>query len=267
MANNSRIGVYDSGVGGLSVLKELKQALPRERFLYLADTARVPYGNKSREEIIRINKEILDYFSKKFMKMVIIACGTSSAIAYPIFKNAYKFPLVSLIEPGANAAIQATRNGKIGLLATEGTVNSGAYQDAIMMLKGDAQTFSVACPAFVPLIEAGNLNSIEMKASVKEYLAPLLQNGVDTIILGCTHYPHIKKLIQEAAGSGVTLIDPAQGAAALAREIITRRQELNFVNLQDNWDEFVVTGSPNTFQSIGSRLLGREIPAVEQIIL
>jgi len=266
MGESSPIGVFDSGVGGLTIMTEMLRQLKDENVIYLADTARVPYGGRPPQEIIKINHEILDYFVEQGAKMVIMACGTSSSIAYPVVKDKYKIPIISLIGPGSRAAVEATRNGKIGLLATIGTVESGAYQRAIKELKPEAEVVAEACPLFVPLIEGGFIEAEETRRVAREYLKPLLNAGVDTIILGCTHYPHLLKILKEIAGSEVTFIDPAEGAVGEAKGILNKAGLLNRAGPAGKY-EYVVTGSPIQFQDLGSRLLGKPIGAAKLVKL
>lgn len=260
------LGVFDSGVGGLTVLAECMKQLPHEDIIYLADTNRVPYGGRPPQEIIKINQEILDYFLEREVKMVIMACGTSSSIAYPVLKDKYKIPIVALIEPGSRAALAATRNLKIGVIATQGTIESGAYQNTIKHLKKEAEVYAMACPLFVPLIEGGFIEAEETRKVAREYLKPLLEAGIDTLILGCTHYPHISKILQEIAGENVVLINPAEEAVSDAKKILKKAGNLNPAGAEAKY-EFVVTGSSVQFQDLGSRLLGRPIVGAKFIKL
>jgi len=253
--------VFDSGVGGLTVLRQIMEKLPHEDLIYLADTARVPYGNRAPEEIIEINREILPFLIKEGAKLIVMACGTSSAIAYPVLKDEYPVHIISLIEAGARAAENATRSGRIGLIATAATVNSGAYPQAI---KG--QVFSAACPLFVPLIEGGFVDSDETRKVAKEYLKPLLKEDIDTLILGCTHYPHLANLIKEIVGNNVTLVDPAEEVVLDIKKMLKKAGTLKAANTPGKC-EYFVTGSPLQFVEVGSRLLGRPIPHAKQIAL
>jgi len=248
------IGMFDSGVGGLTVLTEVARQLPAEDVLYLGDTKRVPYGGRPPSEIIKINIEILNYFAEQGVKMVIMACGTSSSIAYPVLKDKYKFPIVSLIEPGSRAALYATKNNRIGLLATVGTVESGSYQRAIKSIKKEAEVVAEACPLFVPLIEGGFFDTDETKKVAKDYLKPLLKEQVDTIILGCTHYPHLLGILRELTEGKITFIDPAEEAVADAKKLLPQRAGRGQY-------QFVVTGSVLHFEELGSKLFGKPLVA------
>lgn len=258
--------MFDSGVGGLTVFTEVQRLLPKESVIYLADTARVPYGGRPPSDIIKINKEIMGFFVSLGVKLVIIACGTSSAIAYPLLKDKYKIPLIGLIEGGAKVAVSATKNKKIGIIATAGTINSLAYQNAIKALNKDIETIGVACPLLVPLIEGGFAGSDETSKVLKEYLKPLIKAKVDTLILGCTHYPHLISKIREIMGPGVELVNPAEEAVMTARDILVRTK-MAVIPKEPPKHRFLSTGPAGAFRDLGSRLLGRPIPNVEEIAL
>jgi len=206
----------------------------------------------------------LNYFEAQGVKMVIMACGTSSAIAYPRLKDNYGFPIVSLIEPGSHAALAATRSNKIGIIATLATVQSGAYQRMLKEIDSDVQVFAEACPLFVPLIEGGFVNADETRRVAREYLKPLLKAGVDTLVLGCTHYPHLKNILTEITGSNIVFVDPAESATAEAKDVLVR-QGLSFPPRHQAKYSYVVTGSVNQFEELGSKLLGRPIVGAKQI--
>lgn len=258
----SPIGIFDSGVGGLTVLREILRQLPHEDVVYLADTARVPYGGRPPEEIIKINQEIIPYLIDYGAKLIIMACGTSSAIAYPVVKDQYKVRIIGLIEPGARAAAAATKTGKIGLLATAGTVNSGAYQNALASFK----VIATACPLFVPLVEGGRIESDETKKVAREYLKPLLAEKIDTLILGCTHFPHLIQILREKTGPEVIFIDPAEQAVADARDLLVKFGTAKSKAAAPKY-EFLVTGAVDQFQAVASRLLGRPITRAKHVII
>ncbi len=198
--------------------------------------------------------------------MIIIACGTSSAIAYPVLKDKYKVHMISLIEPGARSALRASRSGNIGLIATLGTVNSRAYQTMIHSMNKDAKVHAQACPLFVPLIEGGFIEAEETRRVVKEYLKPLLKENIDTLILGCTHYPHLLKLLQERCGAGVTMVDPAEEAVADAKKMLRKAGTIKPPTHHPTY-EFLVTGSVLQFQELGTRLFGKPITHAHQVKL
>lgn len=232
----------------------------------MADTARLPYGSKSSEEIIRFNQEIISFLIDQGAKLIIVACGTSSSIAYPVLKDDCPVELVDLIGPGAQAALQTSRNKKIGLIATLATVNSNAYTKAIQSLDKNAQVFSMACPLFVPLIEGGFIDSEETRKVAKEYLKPLLAADIDTLILGCTHYPHIKNLLKSLVGDHVELVDPAQETVSAAKHLLKTAGTLK-TSAGHNRYQYFVTGSPAQFEEIGTRLFGRPIVGAKKVTL
>jgi glutamate racemase len=265
---SSPIGIFDSGVGGLTVYREILRQLPHEDVIYLADTARVPYGGRPPEEILKFNEEIIPFLIDKHgVKLIIMACGTSSSIAYPVLKNNYKVHLIGLIEPGAQAAVHASHSGRIGLIATAGTVNSGAYQKQIAALKKETIVFAQACPLFVPLIEGGFVEADETRKVAKEYLKPLLNEKIDALILGCTHYPHLSKILRERTGPDVVFVDPAETAVAEARKMLEKAGTVKGKNSPPPKHEFLVTGSVLQFQDVGSRLLGKPITHAKHVII
>ncbi|MBI5701811.1 glutamate racemase [Candidatus Saganbacteria bacterium] len=262
----SPIGVFDSGVGGLSVLSQITRLLPHEDIIYIADTARVPYGGRPDDEIIKINREILDHFEKAKVKAVVMACGTSSSIAYPVLKEKYKFPIISLIRPGAKAALDKTHNQKIGVIATLATINSKAYEGTIHELKDTAKVLSSPCPLFVPMIEGGFIETDETRKIAVEYLKPLLKEGIDTLILGCTHYPHLVKVLSSIAGPNVALVDPSEYAANELMEVLGKHQLLNSKNHKAKYS-YLVTGKVEQFLELGNKLFSRPIASAKQIKL
>ncbi len=264
--HNSPIGMFDSGVGGLTVLSRVMQLMPSEDVVYFGDTARVPYGGRTPNEILRFNQEIMDLLIGKGCKAVIMACGTSSAIAYPILKDKYQVPIIQLIEPGSRAALRATENRKIGVIATQATVDSGAYERTIKRISKDVQVFQNACPMFVPLIEGGFIEAEETKKVAAQYIKPLKKAGIDTLILGCTHYPHLAKVLHEVSGIKVKFVDPAEETAIETRNLLSSKGLLS-KKLQDNKGKYsyYVSGSPMQFEDIGSRLLGSPIRGVVQV--
>jgi len=260
---SSPIGIFDSGVGGLTVLAQVLKQLPNEDYIYLADTARVPYGGRSPQEIIKINQEIFPFLINQGAKLIIMACGTSSAIAYPVVKDEYAVELINLIDAGSRAALSVTKNKQIGVIATAGTVNSGAFQNKI---GNEAQVQAVACPLFVPLIEDGMVETDETRKVAKEYLKPLISAGIDTLILGCTHYPHLAKVIKEIVGPSVSLIDPAVEAVTQAKNMLKKAGTIKTTDSPAK-GSFLVTGSAIHFQDVGSRLLGKSIVGAKQVKL
>ncbi len=264
---SSPIGMYDSGVGGLTVLAQVMAQLPKEEVIYFGDTARVPYGGRTPNEILKFNYEIMDYLVASGAKIVIIACGTSSAIAYPIIKDKYQIPIIPLIDNGANAAVSVTENKKIGVIATQATINSSAYKREINKISNGIEVFEIACPMFVPLIEGGFLESEETVKIAKEYLKPLKREGIDTLILGCTHYPHLSKILRDIMGINIKFVDPAKEAVLRANKILEAKNMLNIANTQKPEYKYFVSGSVSQFRDVGSKLAGYQINNVKQVII
>ena len=257
------IGVFDSGIGGLTVLRELLAHLPKESFVYFGDTARVPYGNKSTETVRRFSSENVDLLRERGVKMVVVACNTATADALPQLQSEFDLPIVGVIEPGVRAAIAATRNGRIGVIGTSGTIRSGAYQNGILALMPDARVHSKACPLFVPLVEEGWTDTPVTRLVVEEYLKPYTGMQIDTLVLGCTHYPLLKPAIASLLGSSVTLVDSAIETAREV-ELVLNRNGLSSPGGTPRFDLILSDTSP-TFAEIASRFLGRRAPEIELV--
>ncbi len=260
------IGVFDSGLGGLTVLKEIEKELPNEDVVYFADTARVPYGGRPPHEIININHEVIGFLLDQGAKLIIMACGTSSAVAYHVVKEKYKVPMIGVIEPGARAAVGATRSGRIGLIATVATVESRAFEQEIKKLRQDAEVFSQACPLFVPLIEGGFTEGAEITSVAREYLRSLIADRIDTLILGCTHYPHLRGIISEIMGPDVVLVDPA-GEVVLDAKAELKKKDLLSDKTKGAAYNYFVSGSVTTFKELATKLLGRSVSSVHKVNL
>jgi glutamate racemase len=256
------IGIFDSGVGGLTVFKEIMQLLPGEDLLYLGDTARVPYGTKSAQTVQQYALEAAAFLVDQGVKLLVVACNTASAVALPALRDRFRLPVIGVIEPGARRAV-ASRNRKIGVIGTEGTINSGRYEEAIRSLLPEAQVFSVACPLFVPLAEEGWAEHEVTRLTAGEYLQPLLAAGIDTLVLGCTHYPLLRRTLQQVLGPQVSLVDSAEETALLVAELF-RRQGLSRPE-HGGRRAFYVTDVPTRFERVGRAFLGRELGAVEQV--
>jgi len=261
---NQAIGVFDSGIGGLTVVRSLMERLPFENIIYFGDTARVPYGVKSVETINRYAAQITEFLIGKNVKLLIVACNTMSAVAYQTIVDLSPVPVLEVIDASARMAIQNTQNKSIGVIGTPATVNSNAYARAIHLLDRDARVFSQACPLFVPLVEEGWLDHPATRLIAQEYLKPVTAEGIDTLVLGCTHYPLLKPLLQDLVGKGVTLIDSAEAMADMAAALIERE---NIANKKSSPPEYVfyVSDLPYRFQTIGGRFLGRTLGRVELI--
>ncbi|MDD2679919.1 MAG: glutamate racemase [Candidatus Omnitrophica bacterium] len=257
------IGVFDSGVGGLTVVKELLRQLPHEDIVYFGDTARVPYGIKSKETVIRFSIENILFLLKHEVKLICVACNTVSSFALPEIKNHFKVPIVGVITPGAREAVYATQNKRIGVIGTKGTVKSRAYENEIRQLDPAVKLTAAACPLFVPFVEEGWLGGNVVKAVVKHYLKPLKKAGVDTLILGCTHYPLLKKLIQDEMGKKVALIDSAKQVAIEVNNILANEGILNKKGKGKH--KFFVSDNPEWFSSLAERFLGRPVRNVKKV--
>lgn len=256
------LGVYDSGVGGLTVVREIRRQLPAEQIIYLADSARLPYGDRTPEEIQLFARQIITFLRSRGVKMVVIACNTSSALALPVVREEFSLPLVGMIEPGVKTALKMSGEGKIGVIATQGTIDSDAY--GRILRKHGAQVYSQACPKFVPLIESGQFNSSQMAQAIDEYLGPLRAAGVDTLIYGCTHYPFLDSQIRAYMGE-IKTVDPAVEAVRQAGRSLAEMDLLS--PGKRGRDLFFTTGEPEEFAKRGARLLGQELDLVEHVDL
>ncbi|HEX8502176.1 MAG TPA: glutamate racemase [Pyrinomonadaceae bacterium] len=282
MDRNLPIGIFDSGVGGLTVYRALHERLPGERFVYLGDTARVPYGTKSLQTVERYAVEDARFLVSRGVKLLVVACNTASALALPAVRRAVPVPVVGMIGPGARAAVAASGGkGGVGVVATESTVRSGAYSKAIKELAPEVEVFERACPLFVALAEEGWAESEVARMVAAEYLRPLRERGVAALVMGCTHYPILRRVIQEAVGAGVRLIDSGEAAARAVESVIEREglrrtatQELRDLreagaharHLCDDLDHFYVTDAAERFAHVAERFLGaapRRLEAVE----
>jgi glutamate racemase len=264
--NTAPLGVFDSGIGGLTVAHAIFERLPDESVVYFGDTARVPYGPKSPETVRRYSGEILQYLLGRGVKMVVVACNTSTAHALDDLRHRAPVPVIGVIEPGATAAVAATRSGRIGVIGTAGTIASGAYERAIKALRPDATVISQACPLFVPLIEEGWFDHPATELVAREYLEPLLAADGDVLVLGCTHYPLVKPLLSRVLGPTVRLIDSAEETAA---EVVRRLAAggLAAADPQRVTHEFVVSDDEPHFRSVGARFLGEKLQSVEVVAL
>jgi glutamate racemase len=263
--NTAPLGVFDSGIGGLTVARALFERLPRESVIYFGDTARVPYGPKSPDTVRRYSAEILAYLLHRGVKAVVVACNTSTAHALGYLKEHSPVPVVGVIEPGARAAVAASKSGIIGVIGTAGTIASGAYERAIKALRPDARVHAQACPLFVPLVEEGWFDHPAAELIAREYLEPLKRSGVDVLVLGCTHYPLLKPLLARVMGPGVALVDSAEETARVVAEELQRLDLLAGGGAHDH--RFVVSDDEPHFRRVGARFLGEKIKQVEVVPL
>ena len=260
------IGVFDSGMGGLTVLHECLVTMPHEDFVYLGDGARLPYGPRPLDEIRRFALEIGGYLEAQGVKMVVVACNSATSAALPDLQQALEVPVVGVIEPEAHAAVQATRNRCIGLLATEATVRAGRYAELVHALDAGVTVLPVACPRLVPLIEGDDPFGEETTDAVRAYATPLKNEGVDTVILGCTHYPIIRPILQRVFGRDVTLVFSAEETAREVAETLARKRIEND-SAREGTYRFLTTGTPEAFRVTGARFLQLPIAEVEHVEL
>jgi len=263
---NRAIGVFDSGIGGLTVVRSLMERLPFENIIYFGDTARVPYGIKSVETINRYAAQITEFLIKKDVKLLIVACNTMAAVAYQTIIDLSTVPVLEVIDASARIATKSTRTKSIGVIGTPATINSNAYARAIHLLDKEAKVFSQACPLFVPLVEEGWFDHPATKLIVQEYLKPVIAEQIDTLVLGCTHYPLLKPLLQDILGPQVNLIDSAEAMADIAADLINKQNIGNQNCLPPDY-VFYVSDLPYRFQTIGERFLGRTLGPVELVSL
>ena len=265
----SAIGIFDSGLGGVTVVREVIRQLPHERIIYFGDTARVPYGPKSPDTVRRYSHEISAYLKSQDVKAIVVACNTATAHALPMLQSELSIPVVGVVEPGARAAVAGSPRRELGVIGTAGTIGSGAYERAIRAIAPDAHILARACPLFVPLVEEGWLDKDATRLIAREYLAPLQEAGVDTLVLGCTHYPLLKPLLAEILGRDVVLIDSAHETAAETARLLGSRGLLA-MDVEPNQKpahRFIASDAPDHFLRLGQRFLGSTIERVEHLTL
>jgi glutamate racemase len=261
ISRRSPIGVFDSGLGGLTVAHAIIQQLPSESIIYFGDTARVPYGPKSPETVRRYSHEIAAFLIAEGVKAIVVACNTATAHALPMLEQELSVPVIGVVGPGARAAAKGTRNGHIGVIGTEGTIRSGAYVRAIHTEMPEAIVTALPCPLFVPLVEEGWTDREATWIVAREYLAPLVRDQIDTLVLGCTHYPLLKRVIGETVGRDVRLIDSAEETAADTRRML-READLES-DADSGTYRFIASDDPQQFLRLGQRFLGDVIERVE----
>jgi glutamate racemase len=263
MNKDSAIGLFDSGIGGLTVLQKIIELLPKENTVYLGDTARAPYGTKSVETVLRFSFENSEFLVERDVKLVVVACNTSTAIALDLLKSSLEVPVIGVIEPGVKKALEKSRNRKIGVIGTEATIQSGAYTRALRAKDVKVEVYSRACPLFVPLVEEGWTDNDVVEMTVKAYLGSLKQSGIDTLILGCTHYPLLKKAIRKFMGDALYLVDSAEeianeASAVLKKESLARKNGKGV-------HSFFVTDAADRFVKVGQRFLGEKVESAVRI--
>lgn len=260
------IGVFDSGVGGLTVAREIMRNLPKEDIVYFGDTARVPYGSKSKDNIIRYSRQIIHFLQTKGVKAIVIACNTASALALDTVKDEFDIPIIGVVEPGARAALAVTENKKIGVIGTEATVRSSMYEKIIEGINPEVSVIGKACPLFVPLVEEGFKKHQVTDEIIDYYLASLKQSDIDALILGCTHYPLLRSKIKEYVGEKITLVNPAYETAMDLKRIL---QEMDMENPDIEGDHgsysFYVSDAADKFKQFANSILPYDIETTKQI--
>jgi glutamate racemase len=255
--------MFDSGVGGLTVLKEVKALLPSEHIIYFGDTARVPYGNRSPQAVTKYSLESALFLLTKGIKLLAIACNTSSALALHLLQRKFPIPVIGVIEPCAKEVVNSTRNGKVGVIGTKATIKSGAYEKSITKLDPRIQVFSKPCPLFVPIAEEGLENDEVARLMARKYLKDLIRSDIDTLVMGCTHYPILEKVIQEVAGKKVTIVNAGRETAKEIKNVLEQKKFLN--DKGKGGCEYFVTDSPEAFEEIGKRILKEPLTKVKSL--
>lgn len=262
--DNRPIGVFDSGLGGLTVVKELMEQLPNENIVYFGDTARIPYGTRSNETVVRYSQQCIRFLLSQGIKMIVIACNTVSSISLGIVGKMFDLPILGVIEPGAEAAVSCTKDKCVGVIGTQATIRSKAYEQAIIHRDPTINIFSTPCSLFVPIVEEGWSDTKIALLTAERYLDSMKGKGVDTLILGCTHYPLLQDTIGKVMGPDVTLINPARGTALEVERILKTADLLNEEGTEGEYN-FFVSDLGEKFEDIGGRFLGREIKCAKKI--
>ncbi|MDR0879564.1 MAG: glutamate racemase [Clostridioides sp.] len=264
MSSNKPIGVFDSGLGGLTVLKEITRILPNENIVYFGDTARVPYGPRSKETVIEYTFQAINFMLEKGVKAIVIACNTATARSLTEAQVNYDIPIIGVVEAGARTAAYTTKNNIVGVIGTEGTIRSKAYEKEIGKINKDIRIVDKACPLFVPIAEEGWANTDVARLTAKEYLRELKAEGIDCLVLGCTHYPILKKTIGEEVGMEIILVNPAKETAMDLKEILVDQDMLNDGQSQPEY-EYFVSDIPEKFSAIANEFLKKDIDGAQKI--
>lgn len=265
--NNSPIGIFDSGVGGLTVLREIVKLLPREDIVYFGDVGRTPYGGRSKEIITEFTRQDISFLCEQKVKYIICACNTASSTALYELKNDFSIDMIGVIEPGAKASVEKTKNGKVGVIGTNATINSNAYATIIHSINPDLKVFSLACPLFVPIAEEGYIEKEATYLIARDYLQTMIDVGIDTLVMGCTHYPLLKNIITEIMGDNVTIIDSGEETAKTAIEILKQNNLLDRSNKDKIKGEikYFVSDVPDKFSGVAGRFMGHEINNITRV--
>lgn len=266
MNRTNPIGFFDSGIGGLTVVKSFMQLMPNENIIYFGDTARVPYGSKSNETVIEYSIQAANFLLRKNIKLLVVACNTASSVALKDLRKFLTIPVIGMIEPGARYALSESKNKKIGVIGTRATINNKAYSHELLKLSPKAKIYEKACPLFVPLAEEGWIDHKSTELIAKEYLTELKEKQIDSLILGCTHYPILAHVIQKVVGKNVKLIDSGNPAAKLVEDYLNGRGLRN-QSVQHGVAEFYVSDVPTKFKEIAERFLGRKLTHLHKVEL
>jgi glutamate racemase len=264
MSSKAPIGVFDSGVGGLTVVKEIMRQIPGESIIYFGDTARLPYGNKSKETIITYTRQIVRFLMGKGVKAIVIACGTASAFALETIKTEFDIPIIGVVKPGAKVAAETTKNGNIGVIGTEGTIQSGIYNEILSQTDPQVKVFGKACPLFVPLVEEGLIDDPITVEMIRRYISELLENNIDTLVLGCTHYPLLRKTIRKVVGDRIELVNPAYETAISLKKVLQEEHLENDDTVKTDHKFFVSDGAEK-FRKFADSILPCEVMETKDV--
>lgn len=262
--DNRPIGVFDSGLGGLTVLNEIENILPTESIVYFGDSGRSPYGTKSKETVIKYTFQDIRFLLNQDIKMIVIACNTASACSLELVKHSFDIPVVEVVQPGAATAVRETRNKRVGVIGTLATISSGVYEKAIQRLDPSIEIFSKACPMFVPLAEEGWWDNEIAYMIAREYLEPLKEVGIDTLVLGCTHYPLLQNTISKVMGDGVKLVSSALEAAKVVKEVVNQNNLERDERVSPVY-RYYTSDSVDKFESLGNSILAKKIHSAEKV--
>ena len=267
MDTNAPIGVFDSGVGGLTVAREIMRQIPNERIVYFGDTARVPYGSKSKDIITKYSRQIIRFLLTENVKAIVIACNTASAFALDTMQKEFDIPIIGVLKPGAKVAAKTTVNGRIGLIGTEGTIHSGMYAQFIKSIKPDVEVIGKPCPLFVPLVEEGMLHDTITDQVAERYLSTLKDKNIDTLIMGCTHYPLLRSTIRRVMGESVNLVNPAYETAIELKKLLENKNLANVcdVDSPSSMYRFYVSDAADKFKAFANAILPFDITMTQQI--
>ncbi len=266
MNKTNPIGIFDSGIGGLTVVKAISRVMPNENIVYFGDTARVPYGSKSNDTVVEYSLQAANFLLRKNIKLLVVACNTASAAALKDLQRFLTIPVIGMIEPGAKMAVRESKSGVIGVIGTRATINNKAYAHELKRISPKAKVFEKACPLFVPLAEEGWIDHKATIAIAKEYLSELKEKNIDSLILGCTHYPILADIIQKVVGKNVKLVDSGSPAAKIVEDYLNGRGLRNN-SVQAGTSEFYVSDIPSTFKNVAEKFLGKKVTHLHKVDL